>query len=146
MGAMITRYDRTRRFEWTEEAKTAFVALQEAIKTCPKLFFPSQEGTIKLHTDASKYGVGEYLFQEIQLDGQMVVQPIAFLSRSLRGCQLRWSTAEKRVLRNLLSIAEISAFATISKIHPSYRSPESHLCEFIRVRQGYSVETPDSTV
>ena len=42
---------------------------------------------ITLHTDASDYGIGGYLFQPI--DGKDY--PVAFVSKSLSGSQLRWS-------------------------------------------------------
>ena len=46
---------------------------------------------IYLHADASDYGIGAYLFQIV--DGKD--QPIAFMSKSLSGAELRWSTIEK---------------------------------------------------
>ena len=51
------------------------------------MYFMSDTAPITLHTDASDYGVGEYLFQTV--DG--VDQPIAFVSKSLTSAQLRWS-------------------------------------------------------
>ena len=44
-----------------------------------------------MHTDASDYGIGDYLFQTI--DGKD--NPVAFVSKSLSGSQLRWSTIQK---------------------------------------------------
>ena len=46
---------------------------------------------ITLHTDASDYGVGGYLFQTV--DG--IDQPVAFVSRSLNEFQLRWLVIQK---------------------------------------------------
>ena len=46
---------------------------------------------ITLHTDASDYGVGGYLFQTV--DG--IDQPVAFVSKSLNKSQLRWSVIQK---------------------------------------------------
>ena len=43
-----------------------------------------------LHTDASDYGIGGYLFKTI--DGKDY--PVAFVSKSLSGSQLRWSTIQ----------------------------------------------------
>ena len=63
MRGVLTRYDKSRKFEWTPEAEEAFQAMQIAIRNRPKLYFPSQEGRIRLHTDASDYGIGAYLFQ-----------------------------------------------------------------------------------
>ena len=47
----------------------------------------SDTAPITLHTDASDYGVGGYLFQTVD----DVNQPIAFVSKSLTSAQLRWS-------------------------------------------------------
>ena len=44
-----------------------------------------------LHTDASDYGVGGYLFQTV--DG--IDQPVAFVSKSLNKSQLRWLVIQK---------------------------------------------------
>ena len=49
------------------------------------MYFMSDTAPITLYTDASDYGVGEYLFQTV--DG--VNQPIAFASKSLTSAQLR---------------------------------------------------------
>ena len=55
------------------------------------MYFMSDTAPITLHTDASDYGVGGYLFQTV--DG--VNQPIAFVSKSLTSAQLRWSVIQK---------------------------------------------------
>ena len=46
---------------------------------------------ITLHTDASDYGVGRYLFQAVH----GIDQHIAFVSKSLKKSQLRWSVIQK---------------------------------------------------
>ena len=51
----------------------------------------SDTAPITLHTDASDYGVGGYLFQTV--DG--TDQPVAFVSRSLNKSQLHWSVIQK---------------------------------------------------
>ena len=53
------------------------------------MYFMSDTAPITLHTDASDYGVGGYLFQTV--DG--VNQPIAVVS--LTSAQLRWSVIQK---------------------------------------------------
>ena len=58
------------------------------------MHFMSDTAPIKLHTDASDYGVGGYLFQTV--DG--IDQPVAFVSKSLNKSQLRDS---KRSLWNV---------------------------------------------
>ena len=55
------------------------------------MHFMSDRAPITLHTDASDYGVGGYLFQTV--DG--IDQSVAFVSRSLNKSQLRWSVIQK---------------------------------------------------
>ena len=55
------------------------------------MHFLSDTAPITLHTDASDYGVGGYLFQTV--DG--IDQPVALVSKSLSKSQLRWSVIVK---------------------------------------------------
>ena len=55
------------------------------------MHFLSDTDPIYLHTDASDYGVGAYLFQLV--DDQET--PIAFVSKSLSKAQLRWAVIQK---------------------------------------------------
>ena len=71
-----------------------------AISKCTTMHFMSDIAPITLHTDASDYGVGGYLFQTV--DG--IDEPVAFVSRSLNKSQLRWELVgdSKRSLWNIL--------------------------------------------
>ena len=71
---MIEGYERNRRLIWSEQGRTAFKEIKEAINNCPKLFFLDDHSPIFLHTDASDYGLGGYLFQIINEEEV----PIAF--------------------------------------------------------------------
>ena len=62
-----------------------------AISKCTTMHFMSDIAPITLHTDASDYGVGGYLFQTVD----SIDQPVAFVSRSLNKSQLRWSVIQK---------------------------------------------------
>ena len=55
------------------------------------MHFLSDTKPITLHTDASDYGVGGYLFQTVY----GVEQAVAFVSKSLNKSQLRWSVIQK---------------------------------------------------
>ena len=76
---------------WTEETRKTFVETQKAVNECPKLFFLHPSAPVYLHTDASNYGIGGYLFQII--DG--VETPIMFLSKGLNKTERKWSVYEK---------------------------------------------------
>ena len=54
------------------------------------MHFMSDTAPITLHTDASDYGVGGYLFQTVDC----IDQPVAFVSKSLNKSQLRWSVIQ----------------------------------------------------
>ena len=88
---LLTDYNKTRRVVWTTESTAAFHEMKLAINKCTAMHFMSDIAPITLHTDASDYGVGGYLFQTV--DG--INQPVAFVSRSLNKSQLRWSAIQK---------------------------------------------------
>jgi transposase InsO family protein len=88
---MVRNYEKNRKLVWTQEAEISWDLIRNQIRDCPTLYFMDPNAPIYLHTDASDYGIGAYLFQVI--DGKD--QPIAFMSKSLSGAELRWSTIEK---------------------------------------------------
>jgi RNase H-like domain found in reverse transcriptase len=55
------------------------------------MHFINETDPIYLHTDASDFGIGGYLFQLI--DGKGV--PVAFVSKSLTTVQLKWAVIQK---------------------------------------------------
>jgi hypothetical protein len=88
---LVLDYTPSRKIKWTTEALTAFENIKELINQCPTLSFLHETAPVYLHTDASDYGIGAYLFQVID----NVEQPIAFMSRALSQRESRWSTPEK---------------------------------------------------
>ena len=88
---MMAQGGNSKPVSWTQEAEAAFNAIKKAIEECPKLYFLDEKGVIYLHTDASDYGVGAHMFQVVDDE----IHHIAFMSKSLHGAQLRWSTKEK---------------------------------------------------
>jgi transposase InsO family protein len=91
LQAMIGNYDRTRRLVWSQDAQESWDSIREAIRQCQTLHFVDPDAPVYLHTDASDYGIGGYLFQIV--DGKEV--PIAFMSKSLSDAECRWSVTEK---------------------------------------------------
>ena len=92
LNDLLKDYDKRRRLVWTEEARLAFEDVKMAIHECPSLFFMDEQLPVFLHTDASKYGIGAYLFQ-LTSDGKE--KPIAFISKTLTDTQRRWHTPQK---------------------------------------------------
>ena len=88
---LIANYDKTRRIVRTSETTATFHEMKLQVSRCSTMHFMSDTAPITLHTDASDYGVGGYLFQTV--DG--IEQPVAFVSKSLNKSQLRWSVIQK---------------------------------------------------
>ena len=91
LHTMLTKYNRRARLKWTDASRASYEKLKLAIHECPRLYFMDETSPICLHTDASNYGVGAYLFQVV--DGNQ--RPIAFLSKSLDDRMRRWDTPQK---------------------------------------------------
>jgi len=93
LNDMIRKYEKNKKLVWTPEGLIAYDQIREAIRNMPTLFFLDDrpESTVYLHTDASDYGFGAYLFQVV--DGQE--RPTAFMSKSFTGAELNWHTTEK---------------------------------------------------
>jgi transposase InsO family protein len=77
--------------QWLPNEISAFNKLKNEIYNMPTLFFIDNDSPVYLHTDASDYGIGAYLFQ-IKSGKEY---PIGFLSRKLKGAELNWTTYEK---------------------------------------------------
>jgi hypothetical protein len=92
LNELLKDYDKRRRLVWTEHSRQAFEDMKMAIHNCPSLYFMDDLLAIFLHTDASKYGIGAYLFQ-LTADGKEL--PIAFISKTLSETQRRWHTPQK---------------------------------------------------
>ena len=69
-----------------------------------KAFFINDAWPIILETDASDYGIGGVLYQKDTLEK---VIPIQFVSKSLTGAQLRWSTPEKEMYALYYSLKKL---------------------------------------
>jgi transposase InsO family protein len=91
LNQMLADYHRSTVLKWTDETKETFFALQKLVCDCPLMHFVDPDVPLYLHTDASDYGIGGYLFQIV--DG--VERPCAFISQSLHDNQLRWNTLQK---------------------------------------------------
>lgn len=111
LNDLLHDYKRTRALtiKWDTTSKLAFNAVKEAIYNCPFLYYLDDQREVYLHTDASDYGIGGYLFQyqTIDVDGatQTVEQPVAFCSQALTPSRVSaWSTIEKEAFAIIFSI------------------------------------------
>ena len=82
--------NRSRKIDWTDEATASFFKVKDLKALQARLYFLTDDNPIFLLTDASDYGIGAYLYQLID----NIERPIAFISKSLSGAQLKWSTIQ----------------------------------------------------
>ena len=88
---MIHNYERNRKLDWNQEAIDAWNQIKEDIRNTQTLYFLDPDAPVYLHTDASDYGLGAYLFQVLS----DVEHPIAFMSHLLTVTECGWNVTEK---------------------------------------------------
>ena len=91
LHTMLNGYSKHKRLIWTQDLIHSFESVKRAIHECPKLFFLHDTSPIYVHTDASQYGMGAYLFQV--RDG--IQYPIRFISKAFDDRMSRWSTMQQ---------------------------------------------------
>jgi len=100
---MIKNYKPRSKLIWNSKLISAFERVKKAINDCPKLHFIDDTSPVYLHTDASDYGVGAYLFQVIN----GIEYPIMFLSQTFKAEQKRWSTPDKECYSIVFSLKHL---------------------------------------
>ena len=101
-----TRSHRNQRLKWSQDQEQAFYTLRAAVEHAPMLSWINEMWKIGLETDASDYGIGAFLFQIDPTTDKKI--PIQFLSKSLTGAQLRWSTPEKEMYAFFYAVKKLS--------------------------------------
>ena len=84
----------------------AFQTLKNKVSCEPILHLPDLNKTFILCSDASEYGMGAVLLQEV--DGENF--PIAFASKKLTDTQRRYSVMEKECLAIVWAVKKFQAF------------------------------------
>ena len=82
------------KFEWTTACQDAFKDLCALLFKAPVLAFPKEDLPYIIDTDASDYGIGGVLSQDI--DGTEYV--IAYYSKSLNPAQQKYCTTKRKLL------------------------------------------------
>ena len=88
---MLVNYHRGTVLKWTDALIASFHELQRMINECPTMYFVDPDLQVFVHTDASDYRIGGYMFQIVD----EIERPCAFVSKSLSVLQIRWPTIQK---------------------------------------------------
>lgn len=98
-------------FQWTPECQNAFEKAKALLANAPVLKAPDFSHPFALYTDASDVGVGAVL---VQNDDSGIEHPVAFFSRKLSPCQVRYSTIEKETLALILALEHFEIYVSTS--------------------------------
>jgi cleavage and polyadenylation specificity factor subunit 1 len=92
IGEGYTKSKKNHRLEWNADANAAFELVKTRVDECPKLWFEDTSLPVYVQTDASKYGMGAYMFQ---LTPEGVQRPIEFISKTFSESQRKWDIPDK---------------------------------------------------
>ncbi|XP_059146787.1 uncharacterized protein LOC131934712 [Physella acuta] len=102
---LITK-DSSRTINWSKECQDALQLIKQYFEHEVTLTAPNFEKTLTLVTDASNYGLGACLMQEVD----KVLRPIFYLSRSLNKTEQNYSTVEKECLAIVWSMTKLQKY------------------------------------
>ena len=71
---LIANYDRHRKIVWTPDTTSAFNEMKLQVSRCSTMHFMGDTAPKTLCTDASDYGVGEFLFKTVGGIGQPIIE------------------------------------------------------------------------
>ena len=86
---------------WTTDTTAAFHSLKNAVRACTALYHIDYKLKIVLDVDASKLGIGGYLFQinsanpESDMNDKSLQQPLEFISHAFSEAQQKWQVQEQ---------------------------------------------------
>ena len=77
-------------FIWTDEAQFSFENINRQLCEAPVLGMPTKKGTFLKDMDASVVAISCKLHQEQELNGSIVLRPIAYGSKVLRDTEMKY--------------------------------------------------------
>ena len=89
-------HNKGKKFEWNEEAQTAFENIEWELCQAPLLGMPREKGIYVLDTDASVVAISGILHQEHKWNGRTFIRPIAYGSKVLSDTEMKYGAANVR--------------------------------------------------
>lgn len=94
------------KFIWTSDADRAFVELKNRLVSAPILICPDFTKQFTVHCDASSYGIGGVLTQEVEGTDH----PIAYISRTLNKNERNYSATEREALAVVYAVEKFEPY------------------------------------
>ena len=118
---MITPYVPAKKLKWNPQLIELFYQVQKSVNEAPSLFFLDYDAPVYLHTDASDFGIGAYLFQ-IKDNKEL---PVSFISKSLNKTEIKWSVPEKECYAIFFAVVKLEYL--LRDIHFTLRTDHRNL-------------------
>lgn len=109
----LTKKSVPNQIPWGPVEESAFQKLKQKLVDLPTLFTPKLDRPFQLYTDASATAIGACLSQ---LDEEGREHPIAYYSKKLTPCQVRWSTIEREAYGVIASLQKFDTWIFGAKI------------------------------
>jgi len=118
LNDMLTDYSRRKQLSWTPDLEQAFELAKQSVYNCKFVYYVDDQLELYLHTDASDYAIGGYLFQliftgDVDTTGKPISKerPIAFCSHILTAAQCKaWPTIEKEAYAIIYAIKKFEPY------------------------------------
>ena len=139
--------DKSSKFQWSEQCRSAFQSLKQKLSSAPVLAFPNPRDTFILDTDASDVGIGGVLSQ-VQ-DGMERV--ISYGSRTLSKSEKNYCVTRKELLALVYFMRQFRSYLLghpflVRTDHSSlrwlsqFKQPEGQLARWIEQLQEFDFQ------
>ena len=99
-----------KKFEWSDEAQTAFENIKRELCEAPVLGMPIEKGMFVLDTDASVVAISGILHQEQEWNGRTVLRPIAYGSKLLSDTEMKYGAPKVEMFAVVTFVEKYRAY------------------------------------
>lgn len=104
--ALIELLKKGVKWQWTTMREDAFQKLKDTFYNNTILYHPDYKKKFILRTDASDKAIAGELMQDV--DGERV--PICFISKTLKGCEIRYTISEKEMAAIVFAVNKLKYY------------------------------------
>ena len=90
--------NKRKKFEWSDEAQTAFENIKRELCEAPVLGMPTEKGMYVLDIDASVVAISGMLHEEQEWNGRTVLRPIAYDSKVLSDTEIKYGAPKAEIV------------------------------------------------
>ena len=98
------------KFEWSDEAQTAFENMKRELCEAPVLGMPTEKGMHVLDTDASVVAISGILHQEQEWNGRTVLRPKAYGSEVLSDTEMKYGATKAEMFAVVTFVEKYRAY------------------------------------